>query len=329
MSYIFETSNLITDCFAAFVMHSRREFLRRSVLVLGYGGISQTAAAATGTDSVEPIVDIHQHLSYAGRTNDVLIAHQAAMGVTTTVLMPSGDRGPDHPGGSGEHEAVLALSRAFPMKFVFFANEVPTLADARQSLERQLRKGAIGIGEQKFRVDCDSPEMVMVAEVAREFDVPILLHFSHGLYNRRFERFHRMLERFPTVNFIGHSGAWWANIGKDYVEGIDSPRGPVNAGGLTDRYLRDYPNCFADLSAETGYRAIIRDEAHYREFMRRHQDQLVFGSDCDDGVGRAPLCTGARTIAAIRRLAPSKDIERKILHGNSRRLLKLAPLRVG
>ena len=300
---------------------SRRDFIRSGALLLGAAALSRAATADTRVP--EPIIDVHQHVFYAGRTNAALLAHMRAMGVTTAVLMPAGDRGPGRPGGSGEHEAVLAETRAHPGQYVFFANEIPTDGESRKSLERQLRRGAIGIGEQKFRVDCDSPEMVRVAEVAREFDVPILLHFSHGIYNMHFERFHRMLERFPTVNFIGHSGAWWANIGQEYVQGNDGPLGPVTPGGLTDRYLSDYPNCFADLSAETGYNAIVRDEAHYREFIRRHPNQLLFGSDCDDAVGRPPICTGARTIAAIRRLAPDKAAERRILYENARRVLKL------
>ena len=93
----------------------------------------------------EPIIDVHQHVLYAGRKDEGLTAHQRTMGVTTSVLMPSGDRGPGHPGGSGEHEAVLSLSRALPEEFVFFANEIPTHPNVQKSLERQLRRGAIGM----------------------------------------------------------------------------------------------------------------------------------------------------------------------------------------
>ena len=55
------------------------------------------------------------------------------------------------------------------------------------------------VGEQKFRVDCDSPHMVRIAELARDYKVPVILHFEHDLYNRHIERFHTMLEKFPTV----------------------------------------------------------------------------------------------------------------------------------
>ena len=60
-----------------------------------------------------------------------------------------------------------------------------------------------------------------------------------------------------------------------------------------------------------------------RDFMVRHQDKLIFGSDCNDRTGLIADCQGAKTIAAIRRLAPSQQIERKLLYANAKKLFKL------
>lgn len=300
---------------------SRRTFLRTSALLAGAATLPRALRAAGKT--AEPIIDVHQHVSYSGRKDDVLVAHQRTLGATLSVLMPSGDRGAGHPGGSGEHDAVVALCKAHPGEFVFFANEITDKDDAPKIIERQLRRGAIGIGEQKFRVDCDSPHLMRIAEVAREFDVPILLHFQDDMYNRHIERFHRTLEKFPTVKFIGHATAWWAAIDKNYKPGVNYPKGLVTPGGITDRYLTDYPNCYAEVSAGSGNGAIVRDEEHYRGFIARHKDKLLYGSDCSEGTGRAPVCFAARTLEAIRRLSPSKAVERQILHDNAKRLLKL------
>jgi len=133
-----------------------------------------------------------------------------------------------------------------------------------------------------------------------------------------------MLEQYPKVDFIGHAQTWWANIDRNHHDQtVLYPKGPVTPGGLTDRYLSDYPNMYGDLSAGSGLNALTRDEAFTADFLGRHQNKLLFGSDCTDVEGRGPRCQGAQTIAAIRRLAANRDIERKLLHDNARKLLRL------
>ena len=97
----------------------------------------------------------------------------------------------------------------------------------------------------------------------------------------------------------------------------------MTTGGFTDRYLSDYPNMFGDLSAGSGLNALTRDEDFARDFIRRYQDKLVYGSDCSDHVGSGTACQGAQTIATIRRLSPSKAVERKLLYGNAKKLFRL------
>jgi predicted TIM-barrel fold metal-dependent hydrolase len=67
----------------------------------------------------------------------------------------------------------------------------------------------------------------------------------------------------------------------------------------------------------------LRDEDHAREFLARHQNKLMYGSDCDDRAGEGAACSGARCLAAIRRLAPNGEITGKILHANAARVLKI------
>ena len=55
----------------------------------------------------------------------------------------------------------------------------------------------------------------------------------------------------------------------------------------------------------------------------RHQDKLLFGSDCNDSIGEGDKCTGSDLLKTIRRLVPSKAVERKILFENAKRVLKL------
>ena len=149
------------------------------------------------------------------------------------------------------------------------------------------------------------------------------MHFQHGVYNTDIQNFHRTLEKFPRVNFIGHAQTWWGNVDAKHEQKVLYPTGPVTPGGITDRLLADYPNIFGDHSAGSGLNFLVRDPEFAAGFIARHQDKLVFGSDCDDVLGRGPGCTGAQLLENIRKLAPNKQAERKILYGNARKLLKL------
>ena len=80
---------------------------------------------------------------------------------------------------------------------------------------------------------------------------------------------------------------------------------------------------FGDLSAGSGLNALARDEDHARAFLQRHQEKLMYGSDCDDTSGWGATCQGAQTIALLRRLVASPRVLSKLLHQNATRLLKI------
>jgi predicted TIM-barrel fold metal-dependent hydrolase len=295
---------------------------RRGLLRLGCAALLE----ATGVSALaeqQPIIDIHQHTNYHDRADEQLIAHQHTMGITRTVLLPAGSKY-GLAASAGGNDTVLRLARAYPKEFVFFANELPDLPETKSVIEKYLKLGAIGIGEQKFHVDCDSKPMQLIAEIAKAHNVPVLMHFQHETYNMGIERFHKMLDKYPTVNFIGHAQTWWGNIDKNHQQPVMYPKGPVTPGGITDRLLADYPNIYGDLSAGSALNALRRDEDHAREFLKRHQNKLLFGSDCEDGEGNGSKCIGTQQLEMIRRIAADAAAIRKILHDNAARLLKIS-----
>src|SRR5262249_39314113 len=156
---------------------TRRQFLETT-------GSAATALAAAGCDTLdraaEPIIDIHQHLNYSGRPDDVLLAHQNAMGVTTTILLPAGTpmiMKSTHEGvGNGLQAQCLGnaacrdFAKAHSRPYRFAANEVPDIPGAVEEIERYLKLGALAIAEQKFGVECDSAEMQRIYELAQTYD---------------------------------------------------------------------------------------------------------------------------------------------------------------
>jgi predicted TIM-barrel fold metal-dependent hydrolase len=304
---------------------TRRDFLTTAALA--------AIGARRNMSAAEPIIDIHQHLGYSGRSDDAFLRHQTVMGIATTILLPAGrpvNTASTHEGISNGlqaealgNEACRAFARAHKNAYRFGANEVPDIAGATKEIERYLKAGAIIIAEQKFGVECDSPAMQDIYALARDHRVPVLMHWQYKMYNYGFDRFHRMLEKYPRVNFLGHAQTWWANVDKNYVDDDKNlyPKGPIVAAGLTDRYLSDFPNMYGDLSAGSGLNALTRDEGFTREFLVRHQNKLIFGSDCSDSEGAGEKCIGSQTIATIRHLA-TPDVQRKLFYGNAKKLLR-------
>jgi len=282
-----------------------------------------TASALAPAAEDIPILDIHQHTNYSRRPDDVLIAHQRKMGITKTILLPAGSKY-GLAAEAGGNDTVVNVVKQHPGEYLFFANELPDIPEARPVIEKYLKMGAIGIGEQKFPVNCDSAAMQLIASIAREYRVPVLMHFQHNTYNLGIENFHKMLEKYPKVNFIGHAQTFWANISKTNDQTVLYPKGEVIPGGITDRLLSDYPNMFGDLSAGSGFNAFHRDPAHGREFLKRHQDKLLYGSDCNDWDGAGPKCSGAGQIAQMKELSGGdRKIQRKIFWENSVKLFRL------
>jgi predicted TIM-barrel fold metal-dependent hydrolase len=312
---------------------NRRTFLTAS-------GLAALDVAVRGEQAVrpaapaEPIIDIHQHLNYSGRPDSQLLIHQRTMGISRTILLPAGrplSVESTHFGASNGldakalgSDACHEFARGHPKDYLFGANEVPDIDAAAAEIERVLKLGAVLIGEQKFGVECDSPAMQKIYQLAKAHRVPVLMHWQFERYNMGFDRFHKMLEKYRDVTFIGHAQTWWGNIDKNHKDqSVMYPKGPVTPGGLTDRYLADYPNMYGDLSAGSGLNALTRDEEFTRGFLTRHQDKLMFGSDCSDNEGSGPKCLGSQIIVAVRRLASSEAIERKLLFENARKVFQL------
>lgn len=279
-----------------------------------------------------PVIDMHFHLR---RTPELNIAHQQGAGVAAANLLARYDAA----------SAVGPLQARNPAMFPswFGATDVAK-PDAEQLLTQVVKAGAKGFGELKYPVAADGPEMRRVYDLAAELDVPVLIHFQDvsqaaatGGYNTGVKRFGAILKAYPRTKFIGHADAFWANISADYHEQEAYPTGPIVPGGVTDKLLSDYPNLFADTSANSANNALSRDPAFTADFLKRHQNKLHFGSDCncEDGKGGgaaqnsasvAPRMRGkcvAQETLKVLTASATPAIFRKIAWTNAHRLLKL------
>jgi predicted TIM-barrel fold metal-dependent hydrolase len=279
-----------------------------------------------------PVIDMHFHL----RRDPVLnIAHQQGAGIAAANILARQDAA----------AAVAAFRSTNPTLFTsWFAATDVTQPDAAQLLTQAVKAGAKGFGELKYPVAADGPEMRRVYDLAAELNVPVLIHFQEigqpaapGGYNTGIKRFAAMLKAYPRTKFIAHADAFWANVSADYHEQESYPTGPIVPGGVSEKLLADYPNLFADTSANSANNALSRDAAFTKDFLRRHQDKLHFGSDCncEDGKGGgaaqnspsvAPRMRGkcvARETLSLLAASTTPDVFRKIAWSNGHRLIGL------
>jgi predicted TIM-barrel fold metal-dependent hydrolase len=312
-------------------MLNRREFL---------GLISAATAAAPallrGAQAGEwgsPVFDLHCHLRAQPGAN---VTHLDGAGITKANLLTR----------AAASDQVRAMQAAAPERFTWFCSADPSRPEGIDALTQSVKSGARGFGEMKYHLATDGPEFQRAYALAAELRVPILIHFqevdhfpNEGTWSTGFAtNFARILKTYPNTTFIGHADAFWANVSADYRNEAAYPSGPIARGGITDKLLRDYPNLFGDLSANSGNNMLSRDAAFTADFLRRHQDKLLFGSDCScaDGHGAgvsqannpaaarlAGKCVARETLTVLKRAA-SPEIFRKIVWGNAAALLKFS-----
>jgi len=306
---------------------NRREFLE----IVAAAAVLPTFArqGANANEWGAPVLDLHFHFRPQPAAN---LAHLDGAGITKANLLTRG----------GVLDQVKALQAAAPGRFTWFTSYDVTRPDAEQVLTQAVKSGAQGFGEMKFHVAADGPELRRMYALAADLQVPILIHIqevdhspNEGTWSAGFAKsFAAVLKEYPKTTFIGHADAFWANISADYHNEAAYPTGPVKRGGATDRWLGDYPNLYGDMSAVSGNNAMARDPAFAADFLKRHQDKLLFGSDCScrDGHGAgynnpaapqmAGKCVARETLTVLKR-STVPVIFQKIVWGNVHRLLRI------
>jgi predicted TIM-barrel fold metal-dependent hydrolase len=307
----------------------RREFLG----TIAVAAVAPTLAHQDGRDRASewgsPVFDLHFHVRPQPASN---LAHLDGAAITKANLLTRG----------AALEQVKAVQAAAPGRFIWFSSYDVTQPDAERVLTQAVKNGAQGFGEMKFHVAADGPELRRIYALAADLQVPILIHFqevdhtpNEGTWSTGFAKtFDSVLKTYPRTTFIGHADAFWANVSADYHNEAVYPGGAVKRGGVTDKWLGDYANLFADMSAVSGNNAMARDPEFTADFLKRHQDKLLFGSDCScrDGHGAgynnpaapqmAGKCVARETLSVVER-STSTAIFQKIVWANVHKLLRI------
>ena len=305
----------------------RRKFVKA---LMSAGAAAPWVLAQPAPDWGGPVLDTHLHLR---KEPGACFTHMQGCGVSNAILLtPATD----------QERAKQEMER-HPGRFARSVRTDPIPADGAKILRDALKNGAVSIGEMKYNVALDSPEMRRVYDIAAELKAPVMMHiqtFPHFPgempYNTGYPQFDKILRAYPRTMFIGHGDLFWAHISADVPTDRGYPAGPIKRGGLTDKWLSDFPNLYADMSANSGNNALSRDPGFTRDFIPRHQKKLLFGSDCScsDGKGSgvsqnrnpeaarlAGKCVARETLGLLKEHA-SPDVFRRVVWENAAQLFR-------
>lgn len=241
---------------------------------------------------VDTLIDAHTHIGQVRQydlpvTPERMIEYMDAYDVDKAVLLPL-----ESPEATAYHistREVLAGANRYPDRLIPFCSidprAHPYFDDERfiDQIREYIRLGAEGFGELKCGLPVDDDRMQTLYSICEEEGLPVLMHIDHVCCTDKvlLPGLERMLRCFPELNFILHAHGWWAHISAD-VDTADLgtyPDGSVVRGGRCDELLSQFDNLYADFSMGSGFNALTRDEAYGQEFLERHHESLLFGTD--------------------------------------------------
>ncbi len=234
------------------------------------------------------------------------------------------------------HEEILEICSQWPDRFIPFCNIDPRMGN--NSPNSQLLnillyykdQGCKGVGEVAANLPFDNPMVENLFRSCEIAEMPLLFHMAtqiggmYGLYDDPgLPRLEGALKKFPGLIFLGHSQAFWSEIGPlpSIEERGGYPKGPITVGGRVIELMRNFPNLHADLSAGSGFNAISRDEGFGLKFLDEFQDRLYFGTDLCAPAQKIPQVPYLNRLRDEGKISPS--IFNKIARENAIRLLNL------
>lgn len=251
-------------------------------------------------------IDIHAHGMYEpccpvfeGPTGqplcspDELLGWWDKLGVEKGVILP--ETAPESPSilNTQSNEEMLRFCKTHPDRFIPFCNVDPrnVFNDSTTPFTRILQHykdmGFKGIGEVTCNLRIEDSRCQALFAAIEEVGFPMIPQFApfmgetYGFVDLPgLPGLEETLKRFPKLKVLGHSQAFWCEIGT--YEGqecrFNYPVGPVTEGRLP-YLMRKYPNLCGDLSAASGANALMRDKEYGIKFMNEFQDRLFFGLD--------------------------------------------------
>ena len=309
---------------------SRRAFCAASAAAAVAMAAPSRAHGAQGKPAVR-FIDVHTHLGQCWNhtrplSADTLLNWMDEHSIERAVVMPVVS--PEASTYPLTTDFVLAETKPHRDRLIPFCVVDPRTAYSgkrhglKYMIQQYVDQGVKGFGEHKPGVPIDHPGSIELYIVCGELKLPVLFHLDdqRNTDEPGLPGLEKVLKKCPDTTFIGHGPGWWASISGDVKTASDLgayPTGPVLPGGAMDRLMEKYPNLLGELSADSGAGAIGRDKTFGREFLVRHADRILFGTDYLSP-GQA-----VRQFEVLAALDLPAEVEAKIARENAIRVLSL------
>ena len=283
-------------------------------------------------------IDLHLHLTpfqipKLGKMNLTsgtnMIPHLEELGIEKGVLMSSAEKGLPF----GTNKANKAICDKHPDRYAWMCALKPEKPETvYERLAMYKAQGAIGVGELTTNRKLNDPFLQALFAAAQELEMPVLMHmspeegYSYGVVDDPgLPLLEEILQKYPNLKVLGHSQTFWIEMSGDAPTTKEARNqwgdGPVVAGGRVPELFAKYPNLYGDLSANSGSRAIMRDEAFGLNFLETYADRLFFATDMVNKDMVFPLGQWLDDMVAAGKL--SQETYEKIVRGNARRIFGL------
>ena len=293
------------------------------------------------------VIDIHEHAiprrgfmdpNMRGETVTTaseLVAFMDRDGIDKMCVLPLSS--PETFAFVQSNEEAFAACDQYPDRFIKFCHVDPRLErncldyDFTPILEYYKSQGAKALGELTCNLWWDDARVRNLLRDCETAGLPVTFHITTHEFNtygliteRRLLGLERTLQRFPDLQLLGHSAAFWSEVGPvPEAERNGYPTGKVEDGGALPELMRKCGNLWGDLSAGSGFNAIRRDPEWGYAFIEEFQDRLLMGLDlCNPGNFERDHLTGYLR-AAVEDGKISRQAFEKLMGLNAVKLLKL------
>ena len=258
-----------------------------------------------------------------------MIPHLEELGISRGVLMSSAEKGLPF----GTNKANEKICRQFPDRYAWMCAVDPKGKEpVYDRLARFKAQGAVGVGELTTNRPLNDPFLRELFAAAEKLQMPVTIHmspevgYSYGVVDEPgLPLLEQVLRDYPNLKILGHSQTFWIEMSGDAPREKEARNqwgdGPVVPGGRVPELFAKYPNLYGDLSANSGSRAIMRDEEFGLNFLETYADRLFFATDMVNKDMVFPLGAWLDEMADSGRL--SREAYNKICFENAQRIFGL------